>query len=50
VGGRLWGSLESPHHKHDYPQRWQVWEDEILAPFLTQAPGTITFTAYEEVS
>jgi hypothetical protein len=26
-----------------------VWEDEILAPLLTQAPDTITFTAYEEL-
>jgi hypothetical protein len=46
---RLWGSLESPHSQHDYPQSWHVWEDEILAPLLTQAPDTITFTAYEEL-
>jgi hypothetical protein len=46
---RLWGSLEYPHRKHDYPQHWQVWEDEVLAPFLAQAPDTITFTSYEEL-
>jgi hypothetical protein len=30
-------------------QKWQVWENEILAPLLSQDPDTIRFTSYEEV-
>jgi hypothetical protein len=45
---RLWGPVDHPRLKHEYPENWQIWEDEILAPFLTQDPDTITFTAYEE--
>jgi len=45
----VWGAVEYPRRKHEYPASWQVWEDDILAPLLTQAPDTITFTAYEEL-
>ena len=45
----LWGSVEHPRRKHEYPANWQVWEDEILAPLLTQDPDTITFASYEEL-
>ena len=45
----LWGTVEHPRQKHEYPTKWQVWEDDILAPLLTQEPDTITFTSYEAV-
>jgi hypothetical protein len=44
---RLWGSLEAPRRPARYPQTWRVWENEILAPFLSQRPDTIRFTSYE---
>ena len=46
---RLWGPPESPLQKKDYPERWRVWEKEILAPFLAQDPDQITFTDYQEL-
>jgi hypothetical protein len=45
---RLWGSLENPLPKEEYPGKWKVWEDEFLAPLLSQAPDQINYTAYEE--
>ena len=30
-------------------RRWQVWEEELLAPLLIQEPDTITFIACEEL-
>jgi hypothetical protein len=45
----LWGPVEQPRKKHEYPANWQVWEDEILAPLLSQDPDAITFTSYEEL-
>jgi hypothetical protein len=46
---RLWGTVEVPRPPAEYPERWKIWEDTILAPFLTQDPDTIRFTSYEEV-
>lgn len=45
----LWGTVEHPRNKHEYPENWQVWEEAVLAPLLTQDPDTITFTSYEEI-
>jgi hypothetical protein len=45
---RLWGSPDQPRGPADYPAAWQVWENEILAPLLAEAPDAIAFTAYEE--
>jgi hypothetical protein len=45
----LWGTLESPRQPAEYPKAWRVWEDEILAPFLSGHPDTIRFTSYEEL-
>ncbi|MFC2043066.1 hypothetical protein ACFLUA_02820 [Chloroflexota bacterium] len=44
----LWGSVEKPLSRVDYPEKWKVWEQEVLAPFLEDAPDKIRFTAYEE--
>ncbi|NIO09828.1 MAG: hypothetical protein GTO40_18210 [Deltaproteobacteria bacterium] len=46
---RLWGKPDRPPTKKDYPESWKVWEDQVLAPFLSQDPDRINFTAYEEV-
>ena len=46
---RLWGPVEAPRAAADYPQQWKIWENEILAPLLSQDPDTIRFTSYEEV-
>lgn len=43
----LWGSVEHPRKPPEYPANWQVWENELLAPLLSQDPDTITFTSYE---
>lgn len=46
----LWGTPENPRAKKDYPENWKVWEDQVLEPFLSQDPGQVEFTAYEELS
>jgi len=46
---KLWGPPDAPHSPSQYPPTWQVWEEEVLAPFLIQDPDTIRFTSYEEV-
>jgi len=44
----LWGSVGKPLSSKDYPEKWKVWEQEVLAPFLEDDPDKIRFTAYEE--
>ncbi|MEZ4660565.1 MAG: hypothetical protein R2911_23665 [Caldilineaceae bacterium] len=46
----LWGPLDQPRTKHAYPKSWQIWEEEVLAPLLTQHPDTITFTSYIDLN
>ena len=46
---KLWGRAEAPLPASEYPERWRVWENEVLAPFLSQHPDTIRFTSYEEL-
>jgi hypothetical protein len=46
---RLWGPPEAPRSPAEYPETWKVWENEVLAPFLTQDPDTIRFTSYQEI-
>jgi hypothetical protein len=45
----LWGTVDRPKRKHEYPRNWQEWEGLILAPLLIQDPDTITFNAHEEL-
>jgi hypothetical protein len=45
----LWGPVDQPRVKNDYPPPWKIWEDEILAPFLDRDPDKITFTTYKEI-
>jgi hypothetical protein len=46
---KLWGTVETPLPPSQYPEKWQVWEKEILASFLIQNPDAIRFTSYETV-
>ena len=43
----LWGPVDAPRSKEDYPESWKIWEDEVLAPFLDQDPDKISYTSYE---
>jgi hypothetical protein len=45
----LWGTVDRPKRKHEYPENWQEWEDVLLAPLLTQDPDRITFNSHEEL-
>jgi hypothetical protein len=45
---KLWGNVDRPVRKVDYPEKWKIWEDEILAPLLAQDPDRIEYAAYEE--
>jgi heme-degrading monooxygenase HmoA len=47
---RLWGTAERPRARTEYPKKWRIWEDEVLAPILSGDPDAIRFTAYEELS
>jgi hypothetical protein len=44
----LWGRADKPVKKENYPEKWKIWEDEILAPLLAQNPDRIDYAAYEE--
>ena len=46
---KLWGPPEAPYPPSRYPEKWQVWEKQILAPLLTQDPDAIRFTSYNEI-
>jgi len=35
--------------KPDYPESWNTWEDEVLAPYLHEDPDAIRFTSYREI-
>ena len=43
----LWGPVDRPRSKDEYPEKWLIWEDEVLAPFLDRDPDTIRYTSYE---
>jgi hypothetical protein len=45
----LWGPIDKPLSKTDYPQNWKVWENEVLFPFLDQDPDKIKFTSCQEL-
>ena len=45
----LWGTVEAPRPAADYPDKWKVWENEVLALLLAQDPDTIRFTSYQEL-
>jgi hypothetical protein len=43
---QLWGPVDRPIPKEQYPDKWLTWEDEVLAPFISQDPDEITFNSY----
>lgn len=45
----IWGPPAAPKAKHEYPEAWRVWEDELLAPLLERDPDRISYTSYEEI-
>ena len=45
----LWGPIDKPLSKTDYPQNWKVWENEVLFPFLDQDPDQIKFTSCQQL-
>lgn len=45
----LWGPPDDPVEKENYPENWRVWEDEVLAPYLSGDPDAIRFTSYREL-
>jgi hypothetical protein len=46
---KLWGTLDQPLAREEYPERWKIWENKVLKPFLKQDPDAINYTAYEEL-
>lgn len=46
----LWGPPDDPTEKEDYPDNWKTWEDEVLAPYLSEDPDAIRFTSYRELN
>ena len=45
---KLWGEPDNPVEQENYPKKWKIWENEILAPLLTQDPDRIYYASYEE--
>jgi hypothetical protein len=46
--GNLWGPIDKPLSKTDYPENWKIWENEVFFPFLDQDPEKIKLTSYQE--
>jgi len=46
----VWGSVDDPNPKSEYPDAWLVWEDDLLAPILAENPDRIEYTSYELVA
>jgi len=36
---RLRGTVERPRERQEYPEKWRVWEEELLTPILIGHPG-----------
>ena len=46
---KLWGPVDNPVKKQDYPGKWKTWENEILTPLLEQDPDQIYYASFEEL-
>lgn len=42
----LWGPVDDPKSKEEYPESWNEWEDDLLAPLITTDPDEIQYTTY----
>lgn len=45
----LWGPVDDPVEKDDYPAQWRRWEDEYLDPLIVGDSDDIRFTSYRVV-
>lgn len=45
----LWGSSEDPVSQEEYPDKWNQWEEELLAPLIAGDPDDIDYTSYEVI-
>jgi hypothetical protein len=45
----LWGSNEDPVSQEEYPDKWNQWEEELLAPLIAGDPDDIDYTSYEVI-
>lgn len=45
----VWGPVDDPVPKSEYPEAWLVWEDEPLDPVLAGDPDRVRYTAYESI-
>ncbi|HET7325246.1 MAG TPA: hypothetical protein VFJ06_13045 [Halococcus sp.] len=43
------GRARTASRENDYPERWNVWEDELLAPPLNCDPDDTAFISYTEL-
>lgn len=43
---QLWGPVDDPKPKAEYPDLWLEWEDELLTQLFTKDPDEIRFTSY----
>lgn len=45
----LWGPVDDPVSKEEYPKKWAEWENQLLATILVEDPDEIEYTTYEVV-
>jgi hypothetical protein len=43
----LWGPVEDPIPKAEYPASWRTWEEDVLDPLIVGDPDAIDFTTYD---
>jgi hypothetical protein len=46
----VWGPVDDPVPKSEYPDEWLTWEDDLLEPILADDPDEIEYTTYEVVA
>jgi hypothetical protein len=45
----LWGPVDEPIRPEQYPEKWKIWEDQVLTQYLDGKPDRLVYTAYEEI-
>lgn len=46
---KLWGTAGNPIPFEEYPTNWQIWDRQVLGPFLDRDPDMIDFGSYREI-
>jgi hypothetical protein len=49
LGSGCGATVEQPRAPREYPEKWRIWEEELMAPILSSHPDAIKFTTYEEL-